>query len=50
MLSFEWNHGKAADNIQKHGISFDEACTVFSDTLSLTIHDPLHQVKKIVLQ
>lgn len=42
MLSFEWNHEKAVGNIQKHGISFDEACTVFSDTLSLTIHDPLH--------
>ncbi|MGB2929608.1 MAG: BrnT family toxin [Desulfobacterales bacterium] len=30
------------DNLQKHGITFDEASTVFSDPLSLTIHDPLH--------
>ncbi|MCD6389591.1 MAG: BrnT family toxin [Desulfobulbaceae bacterium] len=29
-------------NEQKHGITFDEASTVFSDPLSLTIHDPFH--------
>ena len=29
-------------NEQKHGITFDEASTVFEDPLSLTIHDPLH--------
>ena len=27
---------------KKHGISFDEASTVFADPLSLTMHDPLH--------
>ena len=42
MLSFEWNNQKALSNEQKHGISFDEASTVFGDPLSLTIHDPLH--------
>jgi hypothetical protein len=42
MLSFEWNNQKALSNEQKHGISFDEASTVFVDPLSLTLHDPLH--------
>ena len=42
MLSFEWDIEKAKSNEQKHGISFDEASTVFADPLSLTMHDPLH--------
>ena len=42
MLSFEWDNQKAHSSEQKHGISFDEASTVFADPLSLTIHDPLH--------
>jgi uncharacterized DUF497 family protein len=42
MLLFEWDSNKARRNIETHGISFDEASTAFSDTLSLTIHDPLH--------
>jgi uncharacterized DUF497 family protein len=42
MLLFEWNKNKAKKNLEIHGISFDEACTVFKDTLSLTIYDPLH--------
>ncbi len=40
--AFEWDAGKAESNLQKHGISFDEAATVFFDPLSLTIPDPLH--------
>ncbi|MFH1287306.1 MAG: BrnT family toxin [bacterium] len=42
MLLFEWDSDKARKNIKIHGISFDEASTVFKDTLSLTIYDPLH--------
>ncbi len=42
MLSFEWDPNKARKNIEIHGVSFDEASTAFKDTLSLTIHDPLH--------
>ena len=42
MLLFEWDPNKARRNIETHGISFDEASTAFGDTLSLTIHDPLH--------
>lgn len=39
-LQFEWNHKKAEMNIRKHGTSFDEAATVFSDPLSMTYDDP----------
>jgi len=39
---FEWGTEKAESNLQKHGVSFEEAATVFFDPLSLTIPDPLH--------
>lgn len=42
MLLFEWDSQKARNNIEIHGISFDEASTAFKDPLSLTIYDPLH--------
>ena len=41
-LIFEWNQDKASQNLKKHGVSFEEAATVFGDPLSLTIYDPLH--------
>jgi uncharacterized DUF497 family protein len=42
MLNFEWDLKKSESNIEKHGISFEEASTIFGDPLSLTIEDPLH--------
>ena len=41
-LIFEWDPKKARRNLNTHGVSFDEASTVFNDPLSLTIDDPLH--------
>ena len=41
-LKFEWNNRKAEENLKKHSVSFEEASTIFSDFLSLTIPDPLH--------
>jgi uncharacterized DUF497 family protein len=41
-LEFEWDPAKAAVNLKVHGVSFDEATTVFRDTLSITISDPDH--------
>jgi uncharacterized DUF497 family protein len=41
-LRFEWDPAKDASNHEKHGVSFDEASTVFSDPLSFTILDPDH--------
>lgn len=39
---FQWNTEKAEANLKKHGVSFEEATTVFRDPLSLTIPDPRH--------
>ena len=39
-LRFQWNVDKALANLSKHGVSFEEATTVFADPLSLTISDP----------
>src|SRR5438094_10126966 len=41
-IKFDWDPRKARRNLQKHGIDFDEASTVFADTLSITIPDPDH--------
>ncbi len=41
-LKFEWDDQKAHQNIKKHGISFEEASTVFADHFALTIYDPIH--------
>jgi uncharacterized protein len=41
-LEFAWDPQKAESNLKQHGISFDDATTVFRDTLSITIPDPDH--------
>ena len=41
-MIYEWNAAKARANLQKHGVSFEEAATVFLDPLALTFSDPDH--------
>jgi uncharacterized protein len=41
-VHFEWDSGKAAKNLRKHGVSFEEASSVFYDPLALTGGDPDH--------
>lgn len=41
-LTFEWDADKAESNRKKHGVSFEEATTVFGDVLSSTVRDPAH--------
>ena len=41
-ITFEWDERKNTANIRKHGISFDEACSVFDDNNALLIPDPDH--------
>lgn len=41
-MRFEWDPRKAAINLAKHGVSFEEASSVFGDPLAVTIRDPLH--------
>jgi uncharacterized protein len=39
---FEWDPKKAQTNKRKHGVNFEEAATVFLDSLAMTIYDPDH--------
>ena len=41
-IFFEWDSIKAASNAKKHGVSFEEARTVFYDEHALLIPDPNH--------
>ncbi|MBI5787868.1 MAG: BrnT family toxin [Candidatus Schekmanbacteria bacterium] len=41
-MEFEWDPKKAVANVQKHGVTFQEAATVFGDTLAVTFADPDH--------
>jgi uncharacterized protein len=43
-MTFQWNPNKASSNIEKHGVSFEEAVTVFGDPLATTIADPDHSI------
>jgi len=43
-MEFLWDPKKAAANLRKHGVSFEEASTVFRDGLSVTGSDPDHSV------
>jgi uncharacterized DUF497 family protein len=43
-LRFVWDAAKAAENLAKHGVSFEEASTVFRDPLSQTGRDPDHSL------
>ncbi|AXA83646.1 hypothetical protein DCD74_02120 [Lysobacter oculi] len=39
MIKFEWNPAKAASNLKKHGVSFEEAQTVFYDEFAVQFYD-----------
>jgi uncharacterized protein len=41
-LCFEWDSEKARENLNKHGISFEEAATIFGDPIAITIDDLDH--------
>jgi uncharacterized DUF497 family protein len=41
-MKFEWDENKAAKNLSKHQVSFDEAKTVFDDPLYIDFYDPDH--------
>ncbi len=41
-IEFEWDEKKAASNLSKHGVSFDEAKTVFKDPIYVDFFDPDH--------
>ena len=41
-MNFEWDGKKAERNLKKHGVSFQDAATVFNDPLAITFDDPYH--------
>lgn len=41
-MDFEWDKSKAAANLAKHGVSFEEAKTIFNDPLYVDFYDPDH--------
>jgi uncharacterized DUF497 family protein len=43
-MKFEWDDGKATGNFNKHRVSFDEACTVFTDPLALIFDDEWREI------
>jgi uncharacterized protein len=43
-MNFEWNESKAAANLKKHGVSFEEAKTVFDNELAVILDDEAHSV------
>ena len=45
-MQFEWDPKKAASNLAKHGVSFDEARTVFGDPLATTVRDREHSANE----
>ncbi len=45
-MRFEWDPRKAASNLRKHGVAFEEAATVFQDDLSLSGEDPDHSANE----
>jgi len=51
-LSFEWDKGKAASNLTKDGVTFDEASTVFADPLAAIFDDEEHshdEIREIIV-
>jgi uncharacterized DUF497 family protein len=43
-VKFEWDANKAASNLRKHGVSFQEGASVFGDPMALTFEDPDHSI------
>ena len=43
-MEFEWDPKKAAKNLRRHKVSFNEAATVFGDSLGTTVPDPDHSL------
>ena len=46
-LSFEWDSKKVSSNVTKHGVTFDEASTVFADPLAVIFDDDDHSREEL---
>lgn len=48
-MRFAWDARKAAANVKKHGVSFEEAATAFEDALGAYYPDKLHAARFILI-
>jgi uncharacterized DUF497 family protein len=46
---FEWDDAKARSNVRKHGVTFEEAMTVFLDVLALPLEEPRHPERLVLV-
>jgi uncharacterized DUF497 family protein len=49
MTEFTWDERKAKANLRKHGVTFEEAVTVFGDVLSLSVDDASEPDRTVLL-
>jgi hypothetical protein len=47
LYEFEWDPAKASANLNKHGLDFERAATVFLDPLAISIPDEQHSEKEV---
>lgn len=45
-MIYEWDPRKAKENLRRHGVSFEDAATVFLDALAVTFPDPEHSTEE----
>jgi len=48
-VRFSWDPRKAAANLRKHGVTFEEATTVFADPLALVLDDAVHADRALII-
>lgn len=48
-MRFSWDPAKAKANRSKHGVSFEEACTVFVDPLAVVVSDVVHDERTVII-
>jgi uncharacterized DUF497 family protein len=46
-MKFEWDESKKISNLEKHGISFESAQTLFDNPLAVIFDDPQHSIDEI---
>jgi uncharacterized protein len=47
-MSYQWDREKAAANVNKHGIDFADAVSIFSDDLALTVPDERFEEERFI--
>ncbi len=48
-MRFTWDPPKARANVHKHGVTFEEASTVFADPLALIVNDTAHSDRSLII-